>query len=72
MKSIYSSEAQVLAGKLLKARENAHFSQKEVAELLGHSQSYVSKIEAGQIRLDVIQLKKLARLYNVKLSIFMD
>ena len=42
----------------------------EVAEKLGRTQSYISKVEAGQLRLDLIQLGEFAKLYKKNLSYF--
>ncbi len=69
-KTLYSKEHQVLIKRLKQARNDANFDQKEVANLLGVSQSYISKVEAGQRRIDVIQLKKFAQVYTKKLSFF--
>ncbi len=67
---IYSSGHKFLAQQLKKAREASGFDQKEVAELLGKTQSYVSKIEAGQRRIDVIQLQEFAKIYKKKIEFF--
>ncbi|MDZ7837992.1 MAG: helix-turn-helix transcriptional regulator [Actinomycetota bacterium] len=47
-------------------------TQKDVAKALEKTQSYVSKIEMGQIRVDVIQLKELANLYKKPLEFFLE
>jgi transcriptional regulator with XRE-family HTH domain len=62
-KSIYSKDHKYIVEKLKKARLEAGLDQKEVAKLLGRSQPYISKIEAGQRRIDVITLKDFARVY---------
>ena len=67
---IYSQEHKYLVEQLKKAREQAGLEQKEVAELLGKTQSYISKIEAGQRRIDVIQLKDFTKIYKKKLDFF--
>jgi len=69
-KALYSKEHKALVGRLKQARKDAILDQKEVANLLGVSQSYVSKVEAGQRRIDVIQLKEFAKIYRKKLSFF--
>jgi len=69
-KVLYSKEHKALVERLKQARKDADLDQKDVADLLGVSQSYVSKIEAGQHRIDVIQLKEFARIYKKKLSFF--
>lgn len=69
-KTIYSEDHKSLVGKLIQARKKKGLKQEDVAKLLGKTQSYVSKIEAGQRRIDIIQLKEFARIYNKKLSFF--
>ena len=49
------------------ARIGANLRQSEVAEALDKPQSYVSKIENGERRLDPIELKRLADLYGVSI-----
>ena len=69
-KSIYLDEYRHLVSQLKKARIEAGLTQVEVSKLLGISQSNTSKIESGQIRLDVLQLKEYAKLYKKKLDYF--
>ena len=69
-KTIYSREYKSLVGKLKKARRDAGLDQNEVAKTLKRSQSYVSKIESGQLRIDVLQLKEFARIYKKNLDFF--
>jgi transcriptional regulator with XRE-family HTH domain len=47
---------------LIEARLGAGMSQSEVASELGQPQSYVSKYERGERRLDVIEFLKVARI----------
>ena len=65
-KAIYSKEQKILISKLKKAREEAGLDQTQAAQLLGTTQSYISKLESGQRRLDVIQLKEIAKIYKKK------
>lgn len=69
-KLIYSKEHKFLINQLKKARKEAGFDQKKVAKLLDKTQSYISKIESGQRRLDIIQLKKFAKIYRKDLNYF--
>ena len=69
-KAIYTKDHKFLVNQLKKARKSAGLDQKEVAKLLGRSQSYVSKIESGQRRIDIIQLKEFARIYKKDLDYF--
>lgn len=68
-KTIYSREHKGLIARLKKAREAAGLQQQDVARLL-NIQSYVSKLESGQRRVDVVQLKTLARIYKKPLEHF--
>ena len=55
-KTIYSEGHKTLVSKLTKARKERGLRQGDVAKLLGRTQSYVSKIEAGQRRVDICLL----------------
>jgi len=44
----------------------------EVAKKLRHPQSYVSKCESGERRVDVVELVEFARLYRKELAYFAD
>jgi len=59
-----------LTTRLRQAREAAGLSQTEAARRLGKPQSFISKCESGQRRLDVLELKTLAELYGKELSFF--
>jgi transcriptional regulator with XRE-family HTH domain len=50
------SKAQALAEKLKQARKAAGLSQVELAQKLGRSQSYVTKVENGHMNVGVIEL----------------
>jgi len=68
--SIYSKDHKDLIERLKKARQEAGLDQVEVAKKLGRSQSYLSKIESGQRKIDVVQLKKFAKLYKKDINYF--
>ena len=67
-KSIFSKEYKEVLARLKQARIDAGFSQQEVAEKLKKPQSYISKIESGERRLDIAELKALAVIYGKSLS----
>lgn len=71
-KAVHSSEYKVLLSRLKKARIDTHLKQYEVAKKLKKPQSYISKIEAGERRLDILELKKLAQTYKKPVSFFID
>lgn len=70
MTSIHSQEYQDLIDRLVKARKDAGLTQKEVAKLLNKPQSYISKVETYQRRLDILELKEFASIYKCTLSEF--
>jgi transcriptional regulator with XRE-family HTH domain len=71
-KTIFSKEHKRITEKLKMAREESALDQKEVAKKLGRTQSYVSKIETGQRRLDIVQLREFAKIYKKKLDFFIN
>lgn len=70
-KSIHSKEYKVVLQRLKKARLEAGLTQVEVAKKLGHHQSYISKIESGERRVDVVELKRIATLYKKSINYFL-
>jgi transcriptional regulator with XRE-family HTH domain len=70
-KVIYSSDHKLLIARLKKARLDAGLDQLSAARGLGKSQSYISKIESGQRRVDIVQLKQFAKLYKKDLEFFL-
>lgn len=68
--TIYSKEHKYIIKQLKKARKKIGLSQKQVAKILNTTQSHISKIESGQRKIDVIQLKKIANIYKQPLIFF--
>ena len=69
--SIYSKDYKEIIGRLKTARVEAGLAQQEVADKLGKPQSYISKIESGERRLDVAEMKKFAQIYKKPSSYFL-
>ncbi len=69
-KSVYSKDYKEIIERLKTARIGARFSQREVADKLGKPQSYISKIESSERRLDVAEIKKFAVIYKKDISFF--
>ncbi|MDO8805528.1 MAG: helix-turn-helix transcriptional regulator [Elusimicrobiota bacterium] len=69
-KAIYTKQYKELISRLKAARLKCGLNQVQVAKSLGTTQSHISKIEAGQRRLDVIQLSEFAKLYKKTLAYF--
>ncbi|MBI4203594.1 MAG: helix-turn-helix transcriptional regulator [Betaproteobacteria bacterium] len=72
MKSTHSTRYRRFLERLRKARRRAGFTQAEVARALHRPQSFISKCEAGERRVDVIELEDFSRLYRKRLSFFLQ
>jgi len=70
IKSIHTKEYSAFAKNLRTAREETGLTQIEVAKKLKRQQSYISKCESGEQRIDVIELNKFAKLYKKDLTYF--
>jgi transcriptional regulator with XRE-family HTH domain len=70
MKTIYKPKYEEIVAKLKKAREEAGLRQDDVALPLKKYQSYLSKIENGDRRIDIVELIELAQMYGKDLSYF--
>ena len=62
------SEAQVLTSLLVTLRNDLGMRQVDLADRLGRPQSFVSKYESGERRLDVLELSEICRALSVSLS----
>jgi ribosome-binding protein aMBF1 (putative translation factor) len=69
-KSVHTTEYAALLELLREARRAAGISQVELAARLKKSQSFVSKIEVGETRVDVIQLRTILRAIGTNLREF--
>jgi transcriptional regulator with XRE-family HTH domain len=70
VKTIYSRQYKEIAEKLGKTRKETGLTQKQVAQYLKKPQSYISKVEAGQQRIDIIELSLFAKLYKKSINYF--
>ncbi len=68
--TIRSKEYAIFVEKLQKARLEAGLRQIDVAKKLKRTQSYVSRVEVGEQRLDILELKKFAELYKKDINYF--
>lgn len=69
-KSVYTDEYQAVIDLLREARAHAGLTQVQLAEMLDQSQSFVSKYERGDRRLDIIQLRTVCKTLGVTLADF--
>ncbi|MDE3102490.1 MAG: helix-turn-helix transcriptional regulator [Chloroflexota bacterium] len=66
-----SADYDAFLRKLRAARKRAGLTQVEAARRLGKPQSFVSKIESGERRVDVVELKAIAKAYGVPATYFL-
>lgn len=70
-RAIHTPEYQYLLRRLRQAREARGLTQVAVAQALGRHQSFVTKSELGERRLDPIDLARFAKLYKKPISYFL-
>ncbi|WP_020420230.1 helix-turn-helix domain-containing protein [Amycolatopsis sp. ATCC 39116] len=70
-KSIYSAEYQQVCDLLRQLRREAGLTQVQVAAALGVPQSFVSRYESGQRRLDIVELHHVADVLGLSLAEFL-
>ena len=71
-KTIYDKDYKKLLVKLKRAREEAGLTQAEAARRLEITQSTMSKCESGDRRIDIIELRHFARVYEKRLRYFIE
>ncbi len=69
-KSIYTDEYAAVLRLLKAARKKSGVTQVDLAERLGQTQSFVSKVERGDRRLDIVQLRSILLEFGVTLQEF--
>ena len=73
MKDIrYRQRYRAFLDRLRNARQEAHLTQVDVARSLRRPQSFVSKCESGERRVDVVELQEFAHLYGKSLDFFVS
>lgn len=65
-RSVFSSRYRHLRRLLIDARKQAGLTQDDLAQKLGKPQSFVSKYELGERRLDVVEFLGVTRALGVK------
>ena len=71
-KSIHSARYAVFLKVLKKARQKAGLTQEQLARKIGETQTFVSKCERGERRIDVIELRVFCRAFGVSLKQFVS
>lgn len=60
VKSVFAKDYAVMLDVLIQARKSQGFSQQYIADRLGKPQSFVSKYENGERRLDILEFFAIA------------
>lgn len=71
-KSIYSAEQERFRSLLRETRTAAGLTQVDLASRIRRPQSFIAKIEAGERRLDVIELRQVCQAMGITLPAFVD
>ena len=69
-KSIHSTSYAIFLKVLRDTRERAGLTQEEVAKRIGEKQTFVSKCERGERRVDVVELRTFCRAFGISLAQF--
>jgi transcriptional regulator with XRE-family HTH domain len=69
-KSINSQEYKVFLRELRAARRRTGLTQVDLAAKVGETQSFVSKCERGERRLDIVEVRSFCRALGVSFSTF--
>ena len=69
-KTIRTKEYAVFIERMIKARMQSGLRQIDVAKKMKRPQSYISRVESGEYRLDILEVKKFAKLYNKDIHYF--
>lgn len=70
MKANLKKDYLVVTELLYRLRINAGITQLQLAKLLNVPQSYISKIETGERRIDIVELKEFCKVLNSNLLEF--
>lgn len=71
-KSIYSHEYSLFLDLLRRTRLKTGLTQGDVASILGVTQSFISKCERGERRLDVVEVRSWCRALGVPIKRLID
>ncbi len=69
--AVHTTDYRYLLKRLREARRQAGLTQVQVAKALGRPQSFVTKCELGERRIDPVDLQRFAKLYRKPLSFFL-
>jgi transcriptional regulator with XRE-family HTH domain len=70
--SLHSHHYQIFRSLLVDAREKSGLTQVQIADILGKPQSFISKYERGERRLDFTEFIELAGLFEIDIVDFIN
>jgi len=70
-RTIRTKEYAIFIERMKKARAESGLLQIEVAKAMKRPQSYISRVESGEYRLDILEVKKFAKLYKKNIEYFL-
>jgi len=71
-KTIYSQASKILCALLRDTRSDLGLRQQDLANRLGEPQSFVSKYESGERRLDIVELYQICDVLGISFSSFIQ
>jgi transcriptional regulator with XRE-family HTH domain len=69
--SDYRRKYRQFIARLREAREDAGLTQVQAAQEMGRPQSFISKCESGERRVDAVELQEFARMYGKDMGFFL-
>jgi len=69
-KSIVSRDYRAFLRLFRETRKNAKLTQRDVAERIGQTQSFISKCERGERRIDIVELRTFCKAFGISFTKF--
>jgi transcriptional regulator with XRE-family HTH domain len=71
-KTLNTKESKILLEMLYQLRSSSGIRQSDLAQMLKVPQSFISKIESGERRIDLIELRAILKCLNTNLAEFIS
>lgn len=69
-KSVHSAQQRVLQSLLLQLRKDAGLRQSDLAESLDVQRTFISRVETGEVMLDLVQVERYVAVFGLTLGQF--
>jgi transcriptional regulator with XRE-family HTH domain len=70
-RTIRTKEYAIFIERMKKARIESGLRQIDVAKKMKRPQSYISRVESGEYRLDILEVKRFSQLYKKSIEYFL-